>query len=158
MYAISRLQADSGTWYWAVHFTRAGILHYRRFYEPKYGGRLAARRAAIAWRDRRLAKVKALGIVEFADLHRSNNTSGVPGVTFSTPPRQPEGIWQARLKLAGGKTATKSFSVRLHGERRAFELAVRARQQMLADAQDRPFVHHPVARAVAAAQRRGQRA
>jgi hypothetical protein len=49
----------------------------------------AAKRAAIAWRDQELGKTKALGIVEFADLQRSNNTSGVPGVVFLTPARQP---------------------------------------------------------------------
>ena len=62
-----------------------------------------------------LAETKALGILEFSELKRSNNTSGAPGVTFSKSARQPEGMWQARLKLDGGKTATKSFSVRRHG-------------------------------------------
>lgn len=154
MYALKRLQAESGTWYWAVHFTRAGKRCYRRFYESKHGGSRAARAAAIVWRDRKLAEIKALGIVQFAALTRSNNTSGVPGVTFTRSVRQPEGIWQARLKLAGGKTATRSFSVRKHGAHKAFELAVIARRQFLASADDRPFVHDPLAKRAAARQTR----
>jgi hypothetical protein len=121
------------------------------------GGTLAAKRAPIAWRDQELEKTKALGIVEFADLQRRNNTSGVPGVVFLTPARQPEGIWQALLRLADGETVTKSFSVRRHGERRAFALAVAARRKMLADARDRPFLHDPMAKKVAANQRTSSR-
>lgn len=95
VYAIGHLQAGTGTWYWCVHFSRGGKLHYRRFYEPKYGGSEAARRAAIAWRDERLASTKVLGVLEFCQKKRSNNRSSVPGVHFLKPPAQPEGIWQA---------------------------------------------------------------
>lgn len=156
MYAITRLQVQpSGTWCWSVNFSRAGKPRARRFYDPKYGGSMAAKRAAVAWRDAQLAKVKAIGILEFAQLPRANNTSGVPGVTFSKSTRQPEGFWQARLKLDGGPTRTASFSVRLHGERRAYALAVKARRRMLAEAEaeaeDRAFVHHAVARQAAQA-------
>ena len=100
MYAINRRQAARGTWYWVVHFHRAGRLYSQRFYEPKHGGTVAARRAAIAWRDEKLAEIKALSILEFCELKRGNNTSGVTGVHFLTPARQPEGIWQARLSGA----------------------------------------------------------
>ena len=87
-----------------------------------------------------------MGILDFAQLRRANNISGVPGVTLSKSARQPEGIWQARLKLDGGPTRTATFSVRLHGERQAYALAVKARRRMLAEAKDRAFVHHAVAR------------
>jgi hypothetical protein len=52
----------------------------------------------------------------------------VPGVHFLTPPAQPEGIWQARLKLADGTKTTKTFSVRKHGHRKAFRLDVAGRR------------------------------
>jgi hypothetical protein len=111
MYAISRLQVQpSGTWCWSVNFSRAGKSCARRFYDPKYGGSRAAKRAAVAWRDAQLAEVKAMGILDFAQLLRANNSSGMPGVTFSKSARQPEGFWQARLKLDGGATRTASFS------------------------------------------------
>lgn len=65
MYALTRLQAEKGTWYWAVHFKRRGQLHYRRFYDPKYGGSALAKKAAIEWRDQQLASIEALSMVEF---------------------------------------------------------------------------------------------
>jgi hypothetical protein len=145
MYAIKHFQATSGTWYWVVAFSRNGTMYSRRFYEPMYGGSLQARQAAIAWRDERLAQIKPMTVVEFSQKIRSNNTSGVPGVTFHRTASQPEGIWQAGLTLATGKRIRKSFSVLMHGERRAFELAVQARQVMLDDAQDRPYLHAPLA-------------
>jgi hypothetical protein len=64
MYAITHLQAERGTWYWAVHFRRRGKLYYRRFYEPKYDGSQKALQAAISWRDRQLVKAKALTLRE----------------------------------------------------------------------------------------------
>lgn len=154
VYAIRRLQVHpSGTWCWSVAFTRAGKRYGRRFYDPQHGGSRAARRAAIAWRDEQLAQVQPLRIVEFAALPRSNNTSGVPGVSFLKPARQPEGIWQARLKLGGGRTRTASFSVRLHGYEGALALAVKARQAMLASGDDRAFIHAPTAKRAAAMRR-----
>ena len=112
---------------------------------PKHGGSAQARQAALAWRDEQLATTPVLGIVEFCAQQRDNNTSGVPGVHFLTSPRQPEGYWQAKLKI-GGKARHKSFSVRLHGDRPAFEMAVAARLEMLAQATNRPYLKHPTAR------------
>lgn len=135
-----------------MHFRRAGKLYYRRFYEPKHGGTVAARRAAVAWRDEKLTETKALGILEFCEIKRGNNTSGITGVHFLTPASQPEGIWQARLKLGDGTTWSKTFSVRKHGERKAFRLASAARRQMLETATNRPFVRDPLAKRFAARQ------
>ena len=104
----------------------------------KYGGSRPARQAAIAWRDEQLTKTKVLGVLEFCQKMRSNNRSSVPGVHFLTPPVQPEGIWQAKLKLADGTCTTKTFSVRKHGERKAFGLAVAARREMIERARIAP--------------------
>jgi AP2 domain len=141
MYAIYRMQTTSGTWYSVVHFSRNGKMFYKRFYEPKHGGTENARQAAIAWRDEMLATIKPMTLVEFSQKVRSNNTSGTPGVTFHKRVSQPEGFWQASLALAGGRRITKAFSVLLYGERQAFELAVQARQEMLDQAEDRPYLY-----------------
>jgi hypothetical protein len=146
VYAISRLQAKQGTWYWAVHFQRRGTFYYKRFYEPKHGGSKKALAAAIAWRDRQLAKAKALTYREFHQQVRSNNRSGVPGVHFLKSERQPEGIWQAKLRLHNGRKITKTFSVRKFGRREAFARAVAARAQMLARVEDRLYLYHPTAK------------
>lgn len=145
MYAIKHLQATSGTWCWAVNFSRAGKRFSKRFYEPMYGGSKKARQAAMAWRDQMLAQTPPLTMVEFSQKVRSNNTSGVPGVTFHKSACQPEGFWQAGLTLASGRRIRKSFSVLSLGDRQAFALAVQARQTMLEDAQDGPYLYAPVA-------------
>jgi hypothetical protein len=145
MYALKHLQATSGTWYWVVNFSRNGTMYSKRFYEPMYGGSKPARQAAIAWRDQMLAQIKPMTVVEFSQKVRSNNTSGVPGVTFHKTASQPEGIWQAGLTLASGKRLRKSFSILLHGERKAYELAVQARQAMLEEAKDSVYLYANVA-------------
>lgn len=148
-YAIKRLQHDKGAWYWVVNFSRRGQRHSRRFYDTAHGGSRGARRAAIAWRDQKLAEVDVLGVLEFCQTKRSNNTSGVPGVHFLRPANQPEGIWQARLKLADGTKMIRTFSVRKYGEREAFRLAVLARTEMLGKAEDRPYLYDPLAKRLA---------
>ena len=84
-------------------------------------------------------------------------SSGVPGVHFLTPAAQPEGIWQAKLKLADGTRWTKTFSVRKHGYDKAFRLAGAARREMLRNAEDRPYVYDPLAKRFAALQARDAR-
>lgn len=145
MYAIKHLQATSGTWFWGVNFSRKGKLFSKRFYEPMYGGSKNARQAAIAWRDAMLAQIQPMTVVEFSQKLRNNNTSGVPGVTLHKTPRQPEGFWQAGLTLASGKRLRKSFSILLHGDKAAFDLAVQARQAMLEQGCDSPYLYSPVA-------------
>jgi len=114
-------------------------MYSRRFYEPMHGGSKPARQAAIAWRDAQLKQLQPLSLVEFCQHQRTHNTSGVAGVHFLVPPSQPEGQWQAKLKI-GGKSRSKSFSVRKFGYEQAYELAVVARAALLAGAQDRPYL------------------
>lgn len=124
-------------------------MHYRRFYERKYGGSAQALQAAIAWRDQQLTKAKVLTVVEFCRQERSNNTSGVPGVHFLAPAAQPQGIWQAMLRLDGSRRISKTFSVQKYGYQRAFEQAVAARDDMLAHAEDRPYLKDSLAKRIA---------
>ena len=145
MYAIKRQMAAKAAWFWVVAFSRNKTRYYKRFYELKHGGSDLARAAAVAWRDEQLRQVKVLTVAEFCEKRRSNNTSGVPGVVFLTSKRQPQGLWQARLKLANAPLKSKSFSVRQYGFAKACELAIAARQAMLEAAGDIPYVHDPVA-------------
>jgi AP2 domain len=149
MYALKRMQHDKGAWYWVVHFSRAGVRHARRFYDTAYGGDDGALAAATVWRDQKLAEVQALSVLGFCQIKRSNNTSGVPGVHFLTSKAQPNGFWQARIKLADGTNRTKSFSVLEHGQRKAFRLAVAARRELLRSTQDRPYLYDPLAKKLA---------
>jgi len=143
VYAIIRLKAARSAWYWGVHFSRRGKLHYKRFYDLKHGGSKKALAAAVAWRDRELARAKVLTYREFHARRRSNNKSGVPGVHFLSPARQPRGIWQAKITLPDGTSMTRAFSVRKFGSGPAFKRAVAARARMLALVGQRPYLHHP---------------
>lgn len=143
IYAISRLQSKrGGWWYWAVRFSRAGQLFYKHFYDVRRGGPEKALADAIAWRDEQLLAIKALSMREFCQIKRTSNHSGVPGVQFIRTKSQPLGCWQARLKRPDGKTIAKTFSVKLYGEREAFELAKAAREGLLDTVDDKPFLHH----------------
>jgi hypothetical protein len=145
MYAIRRHRSAKNAWCWRVRFSRRGIMYAKTFYDLACGGSSEARAQAIKWRDEQLPNIPALTIVAFHAQRRSNNLSGVPGVHFHKTTRQPLGFWQAKIKIGDGKSATKSFSVRLHGEREAFRLAVAARSELLEGVESRLFLHHPVA-------------
>jgi hypothetical protein len=146
MYAIRRHRAAKNAWCWRVRFSRRGVMYAKTFYDLTYGGAKEAKAQAVAWRDEQLANLPALTLVEFHAQRRSNNLSGVPGVHFLKSPRQPLGFWQAKIKAGGGKSTTKSFSVRQHGDQEARRLAVAARSELLANVENRPFLHHAVAK------------
>ena len=146
MYAIFRHRAAIKAWCWRVRFSRRGKMYFKTFYDLPCGGSKGAKAAAIAWRDAQLAELKALTLVEFHERQRSNNVSGVPGVHFHKTTRQPLGFWQAKIRFHDGTSRAKAFSVRLHGYDEAFNLAVAARCELLAKVENRPYLHHPVAK------------
>lgn len=144
-YAISLGRSSKGHPMWVVSFSRQGVLHTRKFSFGQKRTRQQARAAAEAWRDAQLRRVQPMTIIEFAALDRANNTSGVPGVSFYRPKRQPLGIWQARLILGDGTRMIKSFSVKRLGYEGALAQAVAARRKMEEAANDRPFLHDALA-------------
>ena len=129
-----------------MSFRRRGKLHSKRFYDKTYGGSKKTVAAAIAWRDRTLARVATLSMREFCRQKRSNNTSGVPGVHFLKTERQPMGLWQARIKLPDGRKVHRSFSVRRFGSKQAFKKAVAARKELLLLVDESPYIKHPTAK------------
>ena len=50
-----------------------------------------------------------------------------------------------KIRFHDGKSRAKSFSVLKFGEREAFRLAVAARSDLVAEVENRSFLHHPVA-------------
>ena len=98
-----------------------------------------------AWLREVIARTKPLTKLDFHQQKRSNNTSGVPGVHFLTPAAKPHGIWQARIKIDGDRLRHRSFSVLKYGERRAYNLAVKARQEMLTGVDERPYLYSQTA-------------
>lgn len=146
MYGISRLRRAKTAWQWRVHFRRRGMLYAKTFPDLKHGGKRAGLVAAMAWRDMRMARVRPLGLREFNSMRRSNNTSGVAGVHFLRSRRQPLGYWQAKVKMPDGRKIHRSFSVRRFGGRRAFQLAVAARTELLLRVPNRPYLRDNSAR------------
>ncbi len=149
LYAIYHMQSVKGFWSWRVSFSRNGQFFNKQFPEIRHGGSDAAKAAAIAWRDQTLAKAEALTMLEFCQKKRSSNTSGTPGVHFLKSASQPLGFWQAKLKMGGGKYLSKNFSVLKLGDHAARELAQAARAEMVANAQDKPYLKHPLAKLMA---------
>lgn len=150
MYAITRLKAARNAWYWSVNFRRRGKHYSKRFYDLKCGGSTQARAAAIAWRDEQIAQAEVMTLRDFHVQRRSNNTSGVPGVHLVKLASQPEGAWQAKITLPDGHKVHKSFSIRKIGYANAFDLAVKARTELLELVDDRAYLMHPVAKRIAA--------
>jgi hypothetical protein len=146
MYAIRRHRAAKNAWCWRVRFSRRGVMYAKTFYDLACGGAKEAKAQAVVWRDERLANIPALTLVAFHAQRRSNNLSGVPGVHFLKSAAQPLGFWQAKIKVSGGKSTTRSLSVRQYGNREAYHLAVAARSELLANVENRLFLHHAVAK------------
>jgi len=149
LYAIYHMQSAKGFRSWSVSFSRNGQMYTKRFFDLSHGGSDSAKAAAIAWRDEALATTPALTMLEFCQKKRSSNTSGTPGVHFMKSAAQPLGFWQAKLKMGGGKYLSKTFAVLKHGDHAAHELALAARAEMVASAQDKPYLKHPLAKLLA---------
>ena len=129
MYGIVRTISKNGKLLgWKVEIDRRKMRLCKSFYDQTWEGAENALAAAKRFRDATAQRIPPLTIREFAQKLKANNTSGFVGVY----PRQvPTGvIWIARIKLAGGKAVSKSFSESVYGSR-ARELAIQAREDLL---------------------------
>lgn len=119
---------------------RRGERFHQEFRVATYGDPEKAKAAAIAYRDDVLKKIPAMSRSEFGTIVRSNNTSGVPGVSR----REQNGFarWCAMVSLPDGTTRRRTFAVVKYGEENARQKAVEARLELL-KLLDGWFVHHP---------------
>lgn len=123
---------------WRVSLRRRGQMHVRNFPDRKHGGSIAALAAAKLYRDELIRRYPPLTRIEFADVLRRNNTSGVPGVSrvqyayrlVSGAKRQAV-YWEAIWPTQPGENERKRFSVSQFGDRGAFALACAARREGL---------------------------
>lgn len=124
-------------YYYHVTLSRNGVLHQRDFHESRCGGTDQACKLAHAWRDLIVATYQAMPLAAFCAILRSNNTSGIPGVSRTVkgpsasndPSRR--AYWQAHIPLGDGKGRVKGFSVYMYGEEEAKRRAIAARMQGL---------------------------
>lgn len=125
---------ERGRHCWMVMIQRSGRRVTQIFYDAANpGGRKGALAAARVWRDAVLEgapeddRAAQLRLVV-----RRNSKSGIPGVIRYQPRKENRGpCWLARWEEPGIGQRTKRFSVQLHGEDGAYELAVEARRAAL---------------------------
>ena len=147
-YAISlyRKKDADGQWKvlgWRVIMNRRGITVDRKFTLKDYGDTDAALQAAKDFRDELHRDYAPLTKREMCATVRSSNTSGVPGVQRVFDSGSPS--WKACLIDANGRMHSKQFSTSKYGEDAAFQLAVKARLQLLATVTGY-VVYHPEVR------------
>ncbi len=126
------------TYAWVVQVQHRGEITIRRFSDGKFGGKREALRSAIRFRDAALSDVHDNRYVLWRrNRKRRNNTSGIVGVGRYVSREQGRGgiieriSWQAFWDGSDGKRHGRKFSVNLHGERRAREMACRAREDAM---------------------------
>lgn len=116
---------------WLVQVQRRNHIIMKMFSDSIFGGKQEALSAALEYRD---ILVIAPSPAEHNLWHRMivrrNNTSGIPGVGRYKRATGTE-KWIAYWNDENGVWKSRSFSVNIHGERRAKQLAISARQRQL---------------------------
>jgi len=144
-YAVRRIDnPNRSTHGWKVQLVRHRKAYAKYFSDAQYGGSAQARQAAIEWRDRFDIEVPRLTRAGKADILRSNNTSGVPGVfpwQYKDKKGRIQRYWVAVWKPAPGqKHKSRKFSVARYGEEDAKARAIQIRQEAMAIQQQEPYV------------------
>jgi AP2 domain len=141
MHHIHRIDVErTSTHAWRVQVVRRSRMVIRYFSDGVFGGKRAALRAAIVFRD---ALLLALHDARYElwrrNRKRRNNTSGIVGVgRYWARERLRSGrlseraYWQAFADDGRGARKSRKFSVKMYGEERAKRLAIAARRAMLA--------------------------
>lgn len=130
--AISRIDLPrAGTHGWQVRLQRRGVKYGKFFADRRHGGIRASHEAARTWRDDLLRRFDAEEAVARVCRRSARNSSGVIGVArirVIAPNGAEYWFWQATWSEAPGVRRCVKFSVRRHGDKQAFLLAVEARK------------------------------
>jgi hypothetical protein len=131
-YAIARIDLPrAGTHGWQVRLQRRGVKHGKFFADRPHGGVQGAFEAARSWRDELVRRFEAEEIQARICRASARNNSGVVGVSkirVIAANGTTYWFWQAAWCPAPGERRCVKFSVKRHGERAAFRLAVEARR------------------------------
>ncbi len=132
-YAIARIDLPrAGTHGWQVRIQRRGVKHGKFFADRSCGGIAEAYEAARAWRDELVERISREESAARICRRSARNSSGVVGVSkvcVNSAKGESYWFWQATWCPAPGERRCVKFSVRRHGEKQAFRLAVEARKE-----------------------------
>jgi hypothetical protein len=137
-YAIIERKGPWGTTY-RVSFTRHGKNVAKLFRDADYGSPRAALKAARTWRDKQARRLLPQTKQEFSRKLRPDNTSGCAGVYLKQSVRRIGGrtyeytYWQAWTPEGVKPFRSRSFSIERYGYDVAYALAVRARDEFVAE-------------------------
>lgn len=118
-----------------VRVVRRRKLYSNFFADHEHGGKRKSLAAARQYRDELEAKLKPISAKKLAQLTRSNNTSGIPGVRLVTETdarwasKPTYSFWVAQWSPKEGGRKSKRFSVNKYGNEEAKRLAIAARKR-----------------------------
>lgn len=131
-YAIARIDLpDASTHGWQVRLQRRGRKYGKFFADRLHGGSRDAYRVARAWRNALIERLDERDPGPRICLKSARNSSGVVGVSkvaVSASNGETYYFWQATWCPEPGQRRCVKFSIRRHGDRQAFRLAVEARR------------------------------
>lgn len=124
---------------WKVTLRRKKRETHRYFSDQAYGGTPQALVAAMAWRDKMAAKLSGVDYAVWRrERVRPKNTPSAVGIRRGSAVQRTRSggsydwpYWQAHWTCADGTRGTRTFGVKKHGEERARELALAAREEAM---------------------------
>jgi hypothetical protein len=132
-YAIARIDLPrAGTHGWQVRLQRRGVKYGKFFADRQHGGLQPSYVAARAWRDGLVAHFAAEENQARICRVSARNSSGVVGVSkvcVIASSGANYWFWQAAWCPVPGERRCVKFSIKRHGDRQAFRLAVEARRE-----------------------------
>ena len=127
----------SRTHAWRVTIQRRGKIHVGHFSDGVYGGRAEGARCGEEVPRPVVAKHPPLSRRQYCSILRTNNRSGLAGVSYHAEVIETghgpveRRFWIARLPLEPWRTKLVKFSVAKYGAEEAFRRAVKARPDAL---------------------------
>lgn len=131
-YAIARVDLPGASTHgWQVRMQRRGQKYGKYFADRQWGGSKASYMAARSWRDALLERLEEEASGARICEKSARNSSGVVGVSKVAVTASNGSMyyfWQATWCPEPGQRRCVKFSIRRHGDRKAFRMAVEARK------------------------------
>jgi hypothetical protein len=131
-YGISRIdQPDKKNHGWYVRVTHKGKTTQRYFPDKSCGGKNKALKAAREFRDglvKKLPKAKQEAVSRPLRKVKKSGVTGVTHVVSSTNGTNTYEYWQAAWEDGLARRKTAKFSISRYGDKKALELAIKARK------------------------------